>query len=113
MVAANSLPATGAAEFGGAPLSGAIIGDKEIPDPPEAPGYGPARFCLLGFAEKKFPQRLSPKEISIAKIYGVKGSGDFGYLWDYFQQLKAYYAPAVRRQSGMLCYFDVSLHCPA
>lgn len=108
---------TGLAEGGRTPLSWAVLGDKEIPDPEKLLGYGPARFltpkqvvsvtkALMSFSEKKFRQRFKPKEMEARKVYGVSGSRDLGYLWGHFQQLKDYYSQAVKRRCGMLCYFD-------
>jgi hypothetical protein len=108
---------TGLAEGGRAPLSWAVLGDKEIPDTERLLGYGPARFLktkqvssvskvLLRFTKEKFRWQFKPAEMKAAKVYGVKGGEDLEYLWTYFQKVKTYYSQATKQHNGMLCYFD-------
>ena len=108
---------TGVAEGGRAPLSWAVLGDKEIPDPEKLLGYGPARLltpkqvssvskALSRFTKEKFRQHFKPDEMKAAKVYGAKGGEDLEYLWTYFQQLKTYYSQATKQHNGLLCYLD-------
>ncbi|HXY25371.1 MAG TPA: YfbM family protein [Candidatus Acidoferrum sp.] len=108
---------TGVAKGGSPPLSWAVLGAKEIPDPEKLLAYGPARAltpkqvatvsrALSSFTEREFRRRFNPKEMEAAKIYAVRDDGDLEYLCDYFTKLKAYYLQAAKKHQGMLAHFD-------
>ena len=108
---------TGVAGGGRPPLSWAVLGDREIPEPERLMGHGPAHVltaqqvssvskAVAKLNKEKFLRKFDSKAMKAARVYGVSGAEDREYLWTYFQKLKAFYSQAAQQNNGVLSYLD-------